>query len=131
MGYVWFTGIFGKTTTGVETGVERTGETLGTRFIIESAYNYSVCTNTGCAINASIRNTGTELLDLTTLVAYVDERPQDIDVVGNKALKNAGTLGVGETIVIGLTVSNFNPCGKVLRLTAAPQAEASETIVCS
>jgi hypothetical protein len=125
MGYVWFTGIFGKTTTGVETGVERTGETLGTRFIIESAYNDTSCNPANCT-NVSIRNTGTELLDLTTMAAYIDGRKVPIVAfAGNTSTE----LDVGKTVILRINTT-FPTCNRVLRITAAPQAESSKTVVC-
>jgi uncharacterized protein YjbK len=99
-----------KVTIGRETGIA-----------IESAFNDTSCVPANC-VNATIMNVGVEPIDLTALVAYIDNVPQAIDS------GNVGILAIGRKTTVGI-INDTYVCGKVLKLRLFSQ-EAFATITC-
>lgn len=116
--YVWFTSVFQTITGSAGERIGGVGTALGTSFSIESATNVS-----SNNVSISIRNTGSENIDMTKVEAYVNE------VIVSEYYGKTGTMTSGTVKTFYATVSN--PCNKALRVTEATGTSQTTTIVCS
>ncbi len=112
------TGMFGSITAGVGRQTDMAITRAGTAFTIINARNTSLT-----SIDVTIRNDGTQNMDLGTLVAFVDD---------NKASETASaTLFPGGsanfTVVSPVSMSK---CNHVLRLSVAYASDIYYTIKC-
>lgn len=112
------TGMFGSITTGVGRQTDMSITRAGTSFTIINAKNTSLT-----SIDVTIRNDGTQNMDLDTLVAFVDD---------SKASETASaTLFPGGssnfTVVSPFSMSE---CNHVLRLSVAYASDSYYTIKC-
>ncbi len=120
MAYVWFTGVFSQVTTSVGNQTIQTTIALGTKFVIETAYNDS---NPATQVKFVLRNTGTQNIDLSGLGVYINDVSQ--------TLSATGTVSPGQkSSVLTISPTGFN-CGKSLRVTGGVGGyEAAKTISC-
>lgn len=110
--------LFGSVTSGVGGQTDAAIKRTGTEFTIINAKNSSL-TN----INVTIRNSGTQNIDLDTLVAFVDD---------SKATETAsGAVAPGSSSTFTVT-SPFSmlKCTHVLRLSVAYASDAYFVIKC-
>ncbi len=132
MAYVWFTSVFQQLTTSSGSAATATAAALGTSFTIESAAYTS-----GNQIKVSIRNTGSESIDLSGMAFYMDDLPAEVTTSGTSA-SGSSTLGSGEvTNSTGLfVIANTTDIGAIcpgptaLRATVPVGYTQTVTITC-
>ncbi len=110
--------LFGSVTSDVKRQTDVAITKAGTEFTIINAKNSSL-TN----INVTVRNSGTQNIDLDTLVAFVDE---------NKASETAsGTIAPGNSSTFAVTPPfSMSKCSHVLRLSIVYASDAYYTVKC-
>ena len=118
LAYTWFSGTFSQLTGTASTSITQTTGAIASSFKIEAAKNVSA-TN----VSTTIRNTGTQAIDLTKMSAYVNET---FSTINNGA---TGSLAVGGTATMYVTVTGF-ACNNVLKLTSSSGFSDSKTISC-
>jgi len=118
MFWAFSSGLFGSVTSGANAQTDASIKRAGSELTIINAKNSSL-TN----IDVAIRNSGTQNLDLNTLVAFVD---------GNTASDNA-TSNIPPGNVSSFNVTSpfsMSKCNHVLRLSIAYAPDSYYTIAC-
>ena len=130
MAYVWFTSVFQSLTEGAGGAAEQTATALGTSFTIDSAAYTS-----GSNVVVSIRNTGSQSIDLNGMAFFIFDLPATIATVGNSS--SGTTLQPGEfTSDTPFTIQNTSTIGPVcpgpatLKATVSAGFAQSTTITC-
>jgi FlaG/FlaF family flagellin (archaellin) len=128
LAYTWFSGIFSSLTSTAGTGVTSTTNAMATQFSVENAKG------AGTMINVTLRNTGTQNIDLTSVRAYVS------DSAATCSNGCAGTLAAGGFATLNVTGAPACTCtskvcyngGNVesVSLTIGAGLQQSETVVC-
>ncbi len=118
LAYVWFTDIMGRITESTTGVMNQTIVAFGTQFRIEVA-KYDANNN----ITVSIRNTGTQNIDMSKIAAYIEEEPAQINS------GNSGIAEPGDVRTIGVT-NTTEVCGKLLKITTAVGVSDSRTVSC-
>jgi hypothetical protein len=118
LAYIWFVDIMGKITESTAGVMNQTLVAFGTQFRIEVA-KYDTNNN----ITVSLRNTGTQNIDMSKLAAYIEDETAEI---------NSGNTGIaepGDVRTIGVT-NTTEVCGKVIKITTAVGVSDSRTVSC-
>jgi len=117
--YLWFSSIITDVTGESTTNIRSTTNYMNTRMSIINAKNTSLT-----EISVTVRNSGTEKIDLDNLIAFID----DVEESSNTA---SGILDVGKTSTFTVTSANsMSTCEHVLRISIASGSESSRMISC-
>ncbi len=120
LAYVWTTGIFTSTTGAAGETTGSVLESISTQFVIENVRNASLT-----EINVSVRNTGTQNINLIGLGAYVDDKPATV-------LDTLGMLSQDSLLSfrIRTDTSLAGSCSHTLKLTVAGGESSKELTTC-
>jgi flagellin-like protein len=121
LAYTWFSGIFNQLTTTAGSSVTQTATAMGTQFKIENIRN-----TTPTSISATIRNLGTQAINLTNAGAYYDGVP----ATSANITSSANPVNPSATSTVVVNMSAILVCGKPLRLTVTTGASDSLTLIC-
>jgi flagellin-like protein len=119
LAYTWFSGIFTQMTTTAGTSVTQTANTMGTQFKIENVRNTSTT-----IINVTVRNLGTQSINLSNAGAYYNGVPGTVAIIG------ANPLPPSATSVVGITMGATLVCGKSTTVTIGTGMSDSMALVC-
>lgn len=130
MAYVWFTNIFQELTEGAGGAATQTATALGTSFTIDSAaYN----SNDDETV-VTIRNTGSQNIDLTSMAFFINDFPANITTDGQS---NASSILVPDRYTdTPFELTNSTAAGAVcpgptvLKATVGAGFTQSKTIAC-
>jgi len=116
LAYTFFSDTMGQITGQASTSVGQTSDAMATSFMIEAARN------TSTTVNATIRNTGSQSIDLSKLTVYVNDAYVTV-TSGN----TTGTLVSGATANLGMSVSGYT-CNSILKVTGTTGFTQSKVI---
>ncbi len=117
LAYTFFSDTMGQITGQASTSVGQTSDAMATSFMIEAARN-----STATTVNATIRNTGSQSIDLSKLTVYVNDAYVTV-TSGN----TTGTLVSGATANLGMSVSGYT-CNSILKVTGTTGFTQSKVI---
>ena len=125
--YVWFSGVFETITEGVGDAATGVTEKISTDFTLEAAVGEDTNTDTVYdTLSVSMRNTGTQDIDLATVAFYIAGKNEAI-TDGNEGMLVAGAV---KTLKITGLIASDDPCDKALKVTTGAGTEKSTTIEC-
>ena len=124
LAYIWFVSVFQTISEGAGEGVEQATEQLGTSFGIETA-KYTGSNQ----VTASLRNTGSQNIDLTKLATYINNEIAFIDSGNTGTLAPDGTATVKISNATRTGYFSGHVCSKALKVTI-PAGQQIITITC-
>ncbi len=116
--WAFSSGVFSSLTSSVGSQTDANIKRAGSEFIIINAIN-----TTFTGIQVSVRNSGTQNLDLDTLIAFVDDKTATETAAGKLVPGNA----YGFTVTSPFSMS---ACNHILRLSVAYAPDAYYMIKC-
>jgi flagellin-like protein len=119
LAYTFFSDTMGQITGQASTSVTQTSDAMATSFMIEAARNSTI--GATAVVNATLRNTGSQSVDLSKLTVYVN------DAYVALTSGNTGTMASGATANIGMTVSGYT-CNSILKVTGTTGFTQSKVI---
>jgi len=125
LAYVWFTNIFQLLSSSAEQSATGASQTLATQFRIEVAKNITGLPAGTYKVKTTIRNTGTQNIDMTKIAGFIDDEIKTVELG-----PSVTTLVPGNITTFNVTSTTTYSCTSILKLTGAGGVSDSVSITC-